>query len=140
MSEFSQSEQKKEVRQPRRRSWLARHLYFFVILVLVGAAVTFGMLYFRSNAELDSARRVSSVGAAEEASTLIEKISIHMTLPDEKPTIATVEDTKKLANQAFFKNAQNGDKVLMYTQSKKAILYRPSEDKVIEVSYLNIKQ
>jgi hypothetical protein len=63
-----------------------------------------------------------------------------MTLPTEKPTIATVENTKKLTSQAFFKNARNGDKVLMYTQTKKAILYRPSEDKVIEVAYLNIKK
>jgi len=63
-----------------------------------------------------------------------------MALPNEKPTIATVEDRKKLTDQIFFKNARNGDKVLMYTQSKKAILYRRSENKVIEIAYLNIKK
>ncbi|MBI5357887.1 hypothetical protein HZB74_03515 [Candidatus Saccharibacteria bacterium] len=56
----------------------------------------------------------------------------------EEPTIATVQDVSKLQNQAFFKNAQNGDKVLIYSQAKKAILYRPSTDKIIEVGPVNI--
>jgi hypothetical protein len=85
-------------------------------------------------------RQNSPANAANEVNALVKKISMHMALPSEKPTIATVENTKKLTNQTFFKNARNGDKVLMYTQNKKAILYRPSEDKIIEVAYLNVKK
>lgn len=51
---------------------------------------------------------------------------------DETPTIATVSDITKLQGQPFFAKAQNGDKVYVYSNAKKAILYRPSENKIIE--------
>ena len=59
---------------------------------------------------------------------------------DEKPTVATITDVEKLKEQVFFKNAMNNDKVLIYTKAKKAILYRPSENKIVEVGAVNINQ
>jgi hypothetical protein len=53
---------------------------------------------------------------------------------DEKPTLVNISDVAKLKNQPFFTNAQNGDIVLVFTQSKKAYLYRPSIKKLVEVS------
>jgi hypothetical protein len=62
-----------------------------------------------------------------------------MVLPaDETPSIATVLDKDKLDGQAFFANAQNGDKMIIYTNAKKAILFRPSEKLVVEVMPLLI--
>lgn len=76
-----------------------------------------------------------------EVDTLLMEVGKLIALPsDEKPTIATVSDVEKVKEQAFFKNAQNGDKVLIYTNAKKAILYRPSEKKVVEVGSVNINQ
>jgi hypothetical protein len=123
----------------KRRGFVSR-LKLVAIITLVGATTTFGFLYFRSRAQLRSAGQNSAAGAIEEANALVKKIGEHMVLPSERPTIATVDNTKKLADQAFFKHARNGDKVLIFTQNKKAILYRPSENKVIEVAYLNIKK
>jgi hypothetical protein len=140
MTEVMPGEHKQEAHHSKRHARFATRLNVVLILVLIGTAALFGFLYFRSRAELHQARQASLANTADEARALVKKIGIHIALPSEKPTIATVENTKKLANQVFFKNARNGDKVLMYTQSKKAILYRPSEDKVIEVAYLNIKK
>lgn len=79
--------------------------------------------------------------AQAEANALVAKVSKLMTLPtDETPTIATVTDVSIVADQPFFKNAQNGDKVLIYQKAGKAILYRESENKIIEVGAVNFNQ
>ena len=69
--------------------------------------------------------------SAAEAQELKDKVGKLIQLPDEEATVATVEDASKLADQEFFANALNGDKVLIFTESKKAVLYRPSTNMVI---------
>ena len=79
--------------------------------------------------------------AKEEAKALKGKISRLIELPkDEEPTVATVTDKNRLKDQPFFKNAENGDRVFIFTEAKKAILYRPSSNKIIEVSFITIGQ
>lgn len=76
-----------------------------------------------------------------EIDSLISEVGKLIELPvDEKPTVATVSDAEKVRSQAFFAKAANGDKVLIYTNAKKAILYRPSEKRIIEVGAVNINQ
>jgi hypothetical protein len=58
----------------------------------------------------------------------------HMLLPDEKPQINTVTDAERFRVEPFYVNAQNGDKVLVF--SRRAILYRPSTDKIIEIGFV----
>ena len=72
-----------------------------------------------------------------ETMDLTQKIGKFMELPiGEQPTLATVTDRAKLKGQVFFESAQNGDKLLIYPKAKKAILYRPSNGKIIEVTHL----
>lgn len=77
--------------------------------------------------------------AQQETRDLVHAVSQLMILPDgEDPTIATVADTSKLKDQPFFSHAEIGDKVLLFTTAKKAILYRPSANKIIEVAPINL--
>lgn len=69
--------------------------------------------------------------------TIVASLSKKVDLPSGIPNVYTVKDVTKLNGQEFFKNAKNGDKVLIYVSAKKAFLYRPSEDKLIEVAYYN---
>jgi hypothetical protein len=69
-----------------------------------------------------------------EVKDLVNKVGKLIELPEgEDPTLATVSDKSQLPPQPFFARAQNGDKVLIYQKAKKAFLYRPTTDKLIEV-------
>lgn len=74
---------------------------------------------------------------AQDIESLVGK---HMSLPKESPSIARVSDKAALSGQAFFKQAQDGDKVLIYKKAKMAILYRPSSDRIINVSTISIDE
>ena len=92
------------------------------ILVLIGILV----YYFYSQ---------SSQNLENEDKNLISKVSKLIELPtDEVPTIATVLAEDKVNKELFFKNAEAGDKLLAYLKAKKAVLYRPSTNKIIEVA------
>ena len=77
----------------------------------------------------------------EEEDKLIKRVGELIDIPkDERPTIATVSDKEKVKTQPFFAKAENGDKVLIFTNNKKVILYRPGEDRIVEVGSVNINQ
>lgn len=101
-----------------------RILIALLILGLIGVAGYFFWKY----------QKVSGAEAAREISSITNKISKFMVLPDEPPTLATVADKTKLEGQKFFKNAENGDKVLIFPMASKAILYRPSKNLIVEVA------
>lgn len=62
---------------------------------------------------------------------LKEKLSKHYLLPEAEPIIATVTDAERLSQeQAFYKNAENGDKVFIWQD--KALIYRNSEDRIVD--------
>ncbi len=74
----------------------------------------------------------------EEIKQLVIEVGKFLVLPtDETPTLVTISDPEKLRDQPFFANAEAGDKVLIYTVSRKAILWRPSISKIVEISTLN---
>lgn len=75
---------------------------------------------------------------SDEVTRLIEELSQIYDLPTgEVPTIATVTDVEKLKDQPFFEKAKNGDKVIIYNQAKKAILYDPVSRKILEIAPLS---
>lgn len=77
--------------------------------------------------------------AQDELKDVVAKVEKLMVLPQgETPTLATVADPEKLKDQKFFQNAKTGDKVLIYANSQKAILYNPSSNKIVEVAPINL--
>lgn len=113
-------------------------------IALVGSAfavIVFGSLgaagYFYNEYKKISQKMLSP---ADELADVLEKVSRIVELPEgENPTLATVSDVSKLSGQKFFEKAQNGDKVLIYTQASTAYLFRPMTGKVINVSHLDVK-
>ena len=82
-----------------------------------------------------------NIEAQNVTNALVSSLGKLMELPkDETPTVATISDKEKLANQVFFKMAENGDILFAYTTAMKAILYRPSTNKIINVAPISINQ
>lgn len=72
---------------------------------------------------------------------IIDKVSKLYSLPtDEQPTLAQVKDLKKLEGQPFFAKAAEGDYILIYANSKMALLYRESENKLVNVGPITIQE
>lgn len=113
-----------------------------LVVILIGAAGTayyFYDQYQKSQEALNNPEKL----AKEETQRLIDSMSELIALPQAdiangEPTLATVQDKDKLRDQEFFANAENGDKVLIYAKAKKAFLYRPSTNKVINVAPVTI--
>jgi predicted alpha/beta-hydrolase family hydrolase len=103
------------------------YLLALIISVIIFAAGS-GIYYFYNN--YHSAAKNSS----QEVSRVVAAVGKLMELPaGETPFLATVMSKDDLQSQAFFKNAEKGDKLLVYAKAMKAILYRPKVNKVIEV-------
>ncbi len=103
-----------------------------LVIICVGALVAaiVPSVYFYQKYQKTQVRTV------DEAKKAIGKL---MVLPEgEEPTLATIADITKLEGQPFFSKAQNGDQILIYMTSRKAILYRPSLGKIIDVGPLAI--
>ncbi len=105
------------------------------ILVLLGTGA-----YYYQNQKNKTSNQGPTEAAIIESQNLVEKLGKFIELPNEQPQIATVSDVSKLSNQQFFLKAQNGDKVLIYNIAKKAILYRPSTNKIIDVAALVVPE
>jgi hypothetical protein len=103
-------------------------LFFFVLLIG-------GFFLFKYTTKPPTQEEVAFKKyqeAKKQAEILGSKVAKQADVPtDETPNVATVTDVSKLQGQEFFKQAKNGDKLLIYEKKKIIALYRPSEDRVI---------
>lgn len=105
------------------------------IVLLLGTTGAAGYFYN----ELNEVKKNPNKTAQDETAATIAAVGKLIVLPSgEQPTLATVTEPEKLKDQPFFASAQKGDKVLIYTNAKKAILYNPTNNKIVEVAPINI--
>lgn len=110
-----------------------------ILVVLLIAAAASSYYFYNQYQKTQKLLKNPTQAAKEEITGLVSQVGKVIELPKgEQPIVATVSDKNKLKGQPFFARAENGDKVLIYTGLKKAILFRPATDKVIEVAPVNI--
>jgi hypothetical protein len=136
----SGAKKRRSIKKPDNTGlWLG---ILLVILALIGVAAYSYNKYQDSKLQvqkLNSKLANPQAVAKAEQTELVANVAKITVLPaSETPTVATVSDISKLKDQAFFVNAQNGDKVLIYTKAKKAYLYRPSTNKIINIAPVNL--
>jgi hypothetical protein len=122
--------------QPKKKTPFAKLFFFFVLgAAITGVSAYSFYMYWSSQQQLNALRVASPEKYVQlQDQSLVEKVRRHMEIPDETPLINTVTDAASLRSQLFYAKAQDGDKVLVFSQ--RAILYRPGEDKVIEVGFI----
>lgn len=112
-------------------------LFVFLATVLLTSVGTF--FYLKAHPDMFFSQKQSPTkeepkDTRTELDVILADIKTVMLLTDsERPTLATVTEVEKMRSQSFFKNAENGDKIVIYSQGKKAILWRPSTKMIIEV-------
>lgn len=130
-------------RAVRRKNKKIKRLYIglaIAFLVIAIGSIFAGIQYKKlkdENARLSNPQESAKV----ESDRLKKQVAALIDVPtDEEPTIATVSDANKAKEQSptFFANAKNDDRLLLYAKAKKAILYRPSTNKIIEISTVNV--
>lgn len=107
------------------------------LLLFLGVAGAGGYYYW----QYEKVKKDPTIIAQEETKFITGKISAFVDVPkDEQPSIATVTDVEKLKDQAFFKKAKNGDKLVIFAKAAKAILYRPTENKIVDFTLVDTSQ
>ena len=132
----SQERSEMVVKKSFLKGFKFKRYIFILIIVIAVAGIGSSSYYYRQYKILKSNPNFEE---QKEAKKIINSLSKLIELPnDETPEIATVLDKSKLSGQDFFKNTQNGDKLVTYIKARKAILYRVSTDKIIEVAPIDM--
>ncbi len=106
---------------------------------IAGGGYYFYKQYSTTKSQLEQLKsQAPNNASAEENQKTVSQVAKLMDLPSDQPTVATITDKEKLKDQPFFSRADNGDKVLIFAASKKAIIYRPSTNKIVDIAPINI--
>ena len=111
-----------------------KHLSIQAWLILIGVFLILSV----SILVLISRVRSAPTPNLENLNEVKMAISKHYVLPsDEEPALATVTDKSKL-NSVLANKTENGDRILIYQKNQQAIIYRPSIDRVVDVTPVQI--
>lgn len=110
-----------------------------IVIVAVVAIAFLGWKFIQARQMLSDIKTKEAV-SEQEVEKVTKEVGALIILPDETPTVATVTDKTKLAKNDFFQKAENGDKVLIYAQARRAYLYRPSAKQLVDVTPLNVQE
>lgn len=122
-------EAKSDGHKPRKKTKrvVAR---LFVVLILLCAGALCVVLFLKYREAVDSNPTNIEQKTVETVSRLVET-------PDEKPTVVTVQDASKLSNPELASRAQDEDRLLVYPESRRVVIFRPSSGKIVDI--LSIK-
>ena len=121
------------------KTFLSKKFFLITIIALIFTLTAGSAYYFYAQYQKSQKLLANPAEAIkEETRTITQKLGKLMELPaGEEPSVATIMDKDKVKDQPFLARSQNGDKVIVYSKALKAILYRPSTNKVIDVVPVN---
>jgi hypothetical protein len=103
----------------------------FVILFIV--VLSSGVAFFAYN--------YGKKGILSEPDNVVRDVGMHIILPEGTPRIGKISDTSAFTKDPFLSQSKIDDVVLFYPyegRTVKAILWRPSEKKIVDVSLVTL--
>ncbi len=108
---------------------------FLILSLLAVGGAGAGLYYYAQYRTL--IKKVNN--PKSEAQDILAKVGKLIELPaGEEPTVATVQDVEKVRSQPFFAKAQNGHRVIIYTNARLAILFDEVGNKIINVGTITV--
>ena len=130
--------QSKRFRIPKINLFTNKKRLYTALIVIIALIPTIYFYVQNKNTENKLNNLQQKSQASDDLSMVVEQIGKLVLLPTgEQPTLATVTDISKLKDQSFFIGAAGGDRILIYEKAKRAILYRPSLNKIVEMAPIN---
>lgn len=105
--------------------WLLIAFALSAIVLVIVLSVS-GVLHKKQNEDLNNVATIKALVG-----------SLYLLPANEEPALATVMDSSKLSS-SFAGKVQNGDKILFFENNNRAIVYRPSVNKIVVVEPLQI--
>lgn len=107
-----------------------------ILIVFIIVVSVFAVFFYN---EAETLKQNPNALNEKKIALLVKKVEKIIALPEgELPTVATVADTMSLAGNPFFAKAKVGDQIIMYTSARKAFLYDPRANIIVEVASINI--
>lgn len=126
---LKQKIEKRKGKQKQLRRFIGGMITLVVVLAL-GFGYSQYKLYTLSKEELATGAVSLASSTPKTPEEILKAVGRHILLPEGSPQIAEVQDVEKLREtQAFFRNARNGDIVIVYPFT--IFIYRPADDIVV---------
>jgi hypothetical protein len=111
--------------------WIVSGIFAIVALLGLGSSVYF----FRQYRVSEEQRFASLSLTPKDTEAVLSKVRKLVLLPSEEAKIMTVANVAELKKtQRFFAEAEDGDIVLVFENAKKAVVYRPSVNLVVNIA------
>lgn len=108
----------------------------FTLITITIASLAFGGFFFYKYQTVNDKYKEVTMSDEDRTRQTVAKVAALYNIPSydqEKPVIYKVSDPEQVKNNTFFKDAQKDDVLLPYPNADIAILFRPSENKIINV-------
>lgn len=115
----------------------ARLITYLVIVLVVSIAITIGIVRIVNGYWIWASEEKRQEVQVERTVAAVGKLIL---LPEnEAPLVATIVDATTLEQeQAFYRGAENGDQLLIYGNSLRAILYSPERNIIVNVGPVEV--
>jgi hypothetical protein len=120
-----------------------------IIMIVIAVAALGGCAWFYAKytaVKQQASALATPAGQQEmaklEVQALLDKIGKLIVLPvGEEPTVATITDADALKKeQQFYQDASTGDKVVIYVQAKKAIIFNEAKNILVNVGPIFVNE